>query len=89
MVDYLSDRELLMRKQDCNDRRCQILKVTEKAKALLPKIKKGVNQTNELLLNGFSEKEKKQFSQSMDKLFKTIETLPRPQFIIKAFKRKN
>lgn len=89
MVDYLSDRELLIRKQDCNDRRCQILKVTEKAHALLPKVKKGVTQTNELLFKDFSEKEKRQFSQSMDKLFKTIASLPKPQFTVKAFKRKN
>ena len=36
VVDYLSERDLLVRKQDCNDRRCQILEVTEKGKALVP-----------------------------------------------------
>jgi DNA-binding MarR family transcriptional regulator len=89
MVDYLCDKEFLARKQDCNDRRCQILEVTDKALEILPKLKEGINQANEILLNEFSEEEKNQFKQSMDKLFKTICDLPEPEFIVKAFKRNN
>lgn len=89
MVDYLSEKGLLIRTQDCNDRRCQILEVTDKALELLPKIKEGVQQTNDLLLRDFTEEEKVSFKKSMDKLFTTISSLPEPDFIVKAYKRNN
>lgn len=89
MVDYLSEKGLLVRTQDCNDRRCQILEVTDKALELLPKIKEGVRQTNDLLLRDFTEEEKVTFKKSMDKLFTTIGSLPEPDFIVKAYKRNN
>ena len=89
MVDYLSEKGLLIRTPDYNDRRCQILEVTDKALELLPKIKEGVQQTNDLLLKNFTEKEKVSFKKSMDKLFTTIDNLPEPDFIVKAYKRNN
>src|SRR5690606_19959919 len=89
IVDYLSEKGLLVRTPDCNDRRCQILEVTDKALELLPKIKEGVQQTNDLLLRDFTEEEKVTFKKSMDKLFITIGSLPEPDFIVKAYKRNN
>ena len=89
MVDYLSEKGLLIRTPDYNDRRCQILEVTDKALELLPKIKEGVQQTNDLLLKNFTEKEKVSFKKSMDKLFTTIDNLPEPDFIVKAYKINN
>lgn len=89
MVDYLSEKGLLVRTQDCNDRRCQILEVTDKAIELLPKIKEGVQQTNDLLLKDFTEKEKKDFKKNMDKLYITIGSFPEPEYIVQAYKRKN
>ncbi len=89
IVDYLSDRDLLKRKQDLNDKRCQILEVTEKAMLLLPEIKKGIEQTNEILLSDFSQDEKIQFSNSMNKLFARIGVLPEPKYTVKAIKRNN
>jgi len=87
MVDYLSEKGLLVRTQDCNDRRCQILEVTDNALELLPKIKEGVQQTNDLLLRDFTEEEKVTFKKSMDKLYTTIGSLPEPDFIVQAYKR--
>ncbi|MCO6500348.1 MAG: MarR family transcriptional regulator [Vicingus serpentipes] len=89
IVDYLCDKELLVRKQDCNDRRCQLLEVTDKAKALVPKIKEGIVKTDKLLFHNFSDEEKKGFETGMSKLFATINTLPDPEFIVQAFKRNN
>lgn len=88
IVDYLSDKDLLKRKQDCNDRRCQILEVTDNAKELVPKIKEAIAKTDELLFHDFSTKEKEDFKIGMSKLFATINTLPDPEFIVKAFKKK-
>lgn len=87
IVDYLCSKKLLIRTQDCNDRRCQLLEVTTKGKKLVPHIKKAIDETNEMLLHNFSKSEKEQFKSSMDKLFATISTLPEPEYIVKAFKR--
>ena len=87
MVDYLSEKGLLVRTPDCNDRRCQILEVTDKALKLQPKIIKGIQQTNDLLLRDFTEEEKVTFKKSMDKLYTTIGSLPEPDFIVQAYKR--
>lgn len=88
LVDYLCDKDLLMRQQDDNDKRCQILAVTEKAKDLVPKIKEGISKTNELLFHNFSEQEKKDFETGMSKLFATINTFPEPEYIVQAIKIK-
>ena len=89
IVDYLCDKDLLVRKQDCNDRRCQILEVTDKAKTLIPKIKEGIAKTDKLLFHNFSDEEKEIFKIGMSKLFATINTLPDPEFIVQAIKRNN
>jgi DNA-binding MarR family transcriptional regulator len=89
IVDYFSDKDLLVRKQNNKDRRSQLLEVTEKAMELLPVLKSAIAQTNDLLFNDFSEKEKDQFKDSMNKLYATIENMPEPEFIVKAHKRKN
>lgn len=87
IVDYLSEKGLLVRTQDCNDRRCQILVVTEKAKQLIPQINEGIKQTNDLLLKSFNPNEKKFFEDGLNKLFNEINQFPEPDFIVNAYKR--
>jgi DNA-binding MarR family transcriptional regulator len=87
IVDYLCKRDFIIRKQDVNDRRCYLLEVTSKAKEILPKIKEAINKTDELLFHNFSPEEKENFKIGMDKVFATINTLPDPEFFVKAFKR--
>jgi len=87
MVDYLSTKGMLVRKQDDSDRRCQILEVTPKALDILPLIKAAIVETNNLLFNDFTPEEKVFFRNGMDKLYARLETLPEPDFIVKAFKR--
>lgn len=86
-VDYLSKRNLVIRKQDEHDKRCHLLEVTPKGMELFPKIKEAINQANEILFQGFTEQEISDFKNSMERLNKTINTLPEPKFVIKAFKR--
>ncbi|MEZ5002761.1 MAG: MarR family winged helix-turn-helix transcriptional regulator [Chitinophagales bacterium] len=86
-VDYLSKRDLVVRNQDHSDKRCHKLEVTPKGMALLPKLKTAIEQTNDILLEGFTEEEKLFFTKCMDKLNTTIYNLPEPKFVVKAFKR--
>lgn len=89
IVDYFCKKKLLERKQDKNDRRCQILAVTDKAKLLVPEIKKAITKTDDLLFYNFTKEEKEVFKNGMTKLYQTINKLPEPEFIVKAFKKKN
>ncbi|MEZ4805495.1 MAG: MarR family transcriptional regulator [Bacteroidia bacterium] len=88
IVDYLSERDLIRRKENSEDRRCHILEVTDKGYALLPIVKDAVQKTNELLFHNFKPSQKKQFKKSMDSLYQTIESLPSPDFKIEAVKIK-
>lgn len=87
VVDYLCERDLLKRKQDNNDRRCQLLEVTEKGKALVPIIKEGIAKTEAELFHNFTMEEKTMFKNGIDKLFATIDTFPDPEYIVHAHKR--
>jgi len=87
MVDYLSERDFVKRKQGEEDRRCQLLEVTQKALDIEPFIRKGITQTNELLMNDFTPEEKEIFKRGMDKLYQNITHLPEPEFIINASKK--
>lgn len=89
IVDYFCERNLLERKQDKKDKRRQILAVTDKAIALVPEIKEAIKKTDELLFHSFTQEEKEVFKNGMTKLYETINTLPEPEFIVKAFKIKS
>jgi MarR family transcriptional regulator, transcriptional regulator for hemolysin len=88
VVDYLCDRGLVVRKKKDLDRRCQLLEVTNKAKELVPKIEEGIAKTDSLLFHNFSLEEKKVFKTGMTKLYETINSLPEPEFLVQAVKRK-
>ncbi len=87
IVDYLSDIGLLKRKQDPNDRRCQILEITPKAHAMVPRIEQAAEETNDLLFKDFTSEERADFKRGMEKLMKQIDQLPDSDFIIHATKR--
>lgn len=89
MVDYLSERGLVERTQDIKDRRCQILAVTEKALQLVPLIKQGIEETNNLILKGFTKEERIFFMHGMDKIYANIEELPKPKFLVQAINKKS
>lgn len=88
VVDYLCDRDLVIRKKDDQDRRCQLLEVTKKAQELVPKIEDGIAKTDEILFHNFTIEEKSIFKAGMTKLYETINTLPEPEFLVQAVKRK-
>lgn len=89
VVDYLNEKNLVVRKQALTDRRCQLLEITPKAKKLIPKIETAIEETNNLLFNDFTTSERIAFEKAINQLFKRIDTLPEPDYIVKAFKRSN
>lgn len=87
IVDHLSEKELVVRKQNEADRRCQLLEVTDKARGLISKVKAAITKTNDLLFSGFSKEERIAFEKGMNKLMQRIDTLPESEYIIQAVKR--
>ncbi len=87
IVDHLSEKGLVNRKQNEVDRRCQLLEATALAHQLVPKVKAAITKTNDLLFSEFSEEEREVFEKGMNKLMKQINTLPESNFIIEATKR--
>lgn len=88
-VDALSDLDLIERKTNKKDRRCQNLVATEKAIRLVPIVEEAIHQTNQILFKNFSSKEKELFANSMNKLNESIDNQPPSSYTINAYKRKN
>ncbi|MGA2406831.1 MAG: MarR family transcriptional regulator [Bacteroidales bacterium] len=56
IIDYLSEKGYVTRVQNTHDRRKYGLEITEKAKKIIPDIKKAIQNANALVLNNLSEK---------------------------------
>lgn len=88
VVDYLSEKDLIERKIDQQDRRCQLLVSTKKANELAPIVADAIKKTNEILLQSFTAEEVACFDAGFDKLQETIKTLPDAEYTINPYKRK-
>lgn len=84
LVDALSALGFVERKQDSNDRRCHLVELTTKGKALIPLIEEAVAQTNELMFKDFSAEEKECFERGMTHMMKLLDTQPKPSFKVTA-----
>lgn len=60
----------LIRKSDSNDERVTILEITPKGKRTLKNIEKGKDRSIEIILKGFSQKEKTEFLDKLKRLIK-------------------
>ncbi|MBP9151525.1 MAG: MarR family transcriptional regulator [Flavobacteriales bacterium] len=89
LVDALSTKGFVERHQDYNDRRCQLLELTEKGKALVPMIEQAVEQTNELLFKGFTAEERTVFECGMTQMMKLLDSQPKPSFTVTASEHTN
>jgi DNA-binding MarR family transcriptional regulator len=56
IIDYLSEKGYVTRVKNTRDRRKYGLEITEKAKNIIPDIKKAIQNANALVLNNLSEK---------------------------------
>jgi DNA-binding MarR family transcriptional regulator len=55
IIDYLSEKGYVTREQNPHDRRKYGLKITEKAKKLIPDIKSAIQKANAIVLSNLSE----------------------------------
>ena len=76
LLDYLVAKGMINRVMNINDRRERIIKLTDKAKKLMPKIQKEISDMNKIALNGFSEKEQLLYKKFIDRTIINLKNLP-------------
>ena len=76
MVDYLVDKGFVVRQQNPTDRREYFLVLTPEAGRAMTEIRQAISQLNELVFASFTEAEKKQFWQAIDRINDTLSSLP-------------
>jgi MarR family transcriptional regulator for hemolysin len=80
MVDHLSDKDLLVRERDPEDRRAYQLRLTAEGKALIPRIREGIRTANEICLQGFSDEERSQLEDLLSRMACTLSNTPGDEF---------
>ncbi len=72
LVKRLAEKGLVSVCQDEQDKRAKIVFLTEKEKVHFRKMKDDRQKTEALLLGGFSEEEKKEFSAFLDRVYQNL-----------------
>lgn len=62
IIDYLSLKGYVVRKKNINDKRQQVIKLTEKAEAAIPKIEKVIDRLNSKSMENLSDAQVQTFS---------------------------
>lgn len=76
MMDYLMEKGMITREVNIDDRREHIIKLTPKAKKIMPRVYEGINKMNSLALKGLTKNEQELFYSILTKIGKNIENLP-------------
>jgi len=76
MMDYLMEKGMITREVNIDDRREHIIKLTPKAKKIMPEIYEGINKMNSLALKGLNKSEQELFYAAVKRIAKNIENLP-------------
>jgi len=76
MLDYLVDKKMITRKTNTEDRRERIIELTNKSKKIIPLIRKGIEDMNDIALKGFTKKEQELFKKFLEKTLVNLENLP-------------
>lgn len=76
IMDYLMEKGMITREVNIDDRREHLIKLTPKAKKIMPEIYEGINKMNSLALKGLNKSEQELFYSAVKRIAKNIENLP-------------
>lgn len=76
MMDYLMEKGMITREVNKEDRREHLIKLTPKAKKIMPQIYEGINKMNSLALKGLTKSDQELFYSIAKRIEKNIENLP-------------
>jgi MarR family transcriptional regulator for hemolysin len=82
MIDYLSEKALVKREVNPNDRREHRIVATKKGLRYVAKIESTFDEINEKAFSGFNKTEKKQFLEMCQRINENLQTLPSTEYSI-------
>ena len=88
VIDYLSDKGLVKRIQNPDDRREHMIIATKKADNFINKISTGFGELNKKAFKGFNNKEKELFLNMMERIQSNVSELPSEDYSFQYIKRK-
>lgn len=87
IVDYLSEHDCVVRKQNPADRREQLLQCTATGESYIPEIRKAMIETNELCLDGLNPDEVKKLEEILSKVTCNLHRQPQNSYDIEFIKK--
>jgi MarR family transcriptional regulator for hemolysin len=87
VMDYLVEKGMITREVNSDDRREHLIKLTPKAKKIMPFIYDGINKMNSLALKGLTKNEQETFYYALQMITKNIEKLPANEVDIQLKKK--
>ena len=88
VIDYLSEKGLVKREQNTEDRREQNIVITKKADKYIEKISMGFNELNKTAFKGFTKTEQQLFFSMLEKIDANVSLLPTEKYSLKFVKAK-
>lgn len=89
IVDYLSENNLLERRQNPRDRREQLLRITPAGEKLIEQIRQAIADTNELCLAGFTAADIARLETYLSRLSANLKQQPQDSYKIEFIKSEN
>jgi MarR family transcriptional regulator, transcriptional regulator for hemolysin len=82
IIDYLAEKDYLQRRVNTKDRREHLLILTDKAKRELPYIKQILLEIEAGALHNFTEEQKIQFFQYLEKIYYNVSKFPAEAIVV-------
>lgn len=88
VLDYLVEKNYIIRTVNPSDRREHLVSLTSKAQKVLPEIHAAVEKINRFAFQGMDKKQIECFNEVMKKMYKNLKDLPSDPVIVNYRKRK-
>ncbi|MFA9214001.1 MAG: MarR family winged helix-turn-helix transcriptional regulator [Candidatus Methylacidiphilales bacterium] len=89
IIDYLTDKGLVIREKNALDRREHMIVCTEKGKTYIPQINEAFNLVNNSAFKNFTEQEQTIFFEMLNRMLENISGLPAEYYELKYVKSNN
>jgi DNA-binding MarR family transcriptional regulator len=89
IIDYLTDKGLVIREKNTLDRREHMIVCTEKGNTYLPQINQAFNLVNNSAFKNFTKQEQTLFFEMLNRMLENISGLPAEYYELKYVKSNN
>lgn len=89
IIDYLAERNLVLRKPNPADRRCYLIELTEAGEKMVPHIERAIAKTDEICLRNMSVPEQEAAQELLNKMLNNLNSEPANEYDVEFSKRPN